>query len=218
MKIAVIDYGMGNLFSVAQALFRLGCEVVVTADATEIHRADGVVLPGVGAFPDAMKRLEETGLKVVLEQLKETQKPLLGICLGMQLLFEESEEVTPTKGLGFFKGRIARFAGVTNEGVSYRVPHMGWNELVFKQVPAWLEDVTLPEERHVYFVHSFYATEMDAAELVASADYFDMDVPGIVQTGSVTGMQFHPEKSGTLGFFLLEQWLKGVEEAKKHAN
>lgn len=213
MRIAVIDYGMGNLFSVEQALKRLGCNVAVTADPKVIDLADAVVLPGVGAFPDAMKRLEETGFLTVIQQLKETNKPLLGICLGMQLLFEESEEVTPTKGLGFFKGRIARFSGKTEEGVSYRVPHMGWNELEFKTMPEWLENTSLPEERHVYFVHSFYATEMEPSELVASADYCGIDVPGIVQVGSVTGMQFHPEKSGTLGFFLLEQWLKSVEVA-----
>lgn len=214
MKIAVIDYGMGNLFSVEQALKRLGCDVVVTADKLEIQAADAVILPGVGAFPDAMKRLQETELLSVLEELKSSQKPLLGICLGMQLLFEESEEVTPTKGLGFFKGRIARFSGVTESGETYRVPHMGWNDLELKTVPVWLQDITLPEERHVYFVHSFYATDMDAAELVASADYYGIDVPGIVQNGMVTGMQFHPEKSGELGFFLLEQWLKGVEGAE----
>lgn len=212
MRIAVIDYGMGNLFSVEQALKRLGCHVAVTSDPEVIQIADAVVLPGVGAFPDAMKRLEETNLLSVLEQLKGSQKPLLGICLGMQLLFEESVEVTPTKGLGFFKGRIARFSGVTEDGVMYRVPHMGWNELQFSRMPEWVSNATLPEERHVYFVHSFYATDMDPAELVASADYFGIDVPGIVQVGSITGMQFHPEKSGTLGFFLLEQWLKSVEE------
>lgn len=213
MKIAVIDYGMGNLFSVEQALKRLDCEVAVTADKATILAADAVVLPGVGAFPDAMKRLEETDLLAVLQELKSTQKPLLGICLGMQLLFEESEEVSPTKGLGFFKGRIARFSGVTVDGVSYRVPHMGWNELELKIIPQWLNEVTLPVERHVYFVHSFYATEMDSAELVASADYHGIEVPGIVQVGSITGMQFHPEKSGKFGFFLLEQWLKGVKES-----
>lgn len=211
MRIAVVDYGMGNLFSVEQALKRLGCHVAVTADPAVIEIADAVILPGVGAFPDAMKRLEETELLSVLQQLKETNKPLLGICLGMQLLFEESEEVALTKGLGFFKGRIARFSGVSEEGVSYRVPHMGWNELEFKAIPQWLEGVSFPAERHVYFVHSFYATDMNPTELVASADYFGIDVPGIVQVGSVTGMQFHPEKSGTLGFFLLEQWLKSVE-------
>lgn len=207
MKIGVIDYGMGNLFSVEQALKRLGCEVIVTADERELDTADALLLPGVGAFPDAMKRLAETNLDRYLQKVKAENRPLLGICLGMQLLFEESEEVTPTKGLGFFKGSIKRFSGV-NEEKAYRVPHMGWNELVVANRPAWLKDGAPAD--HVYFVHSFYATQMDEAELVAYADYSGIRVPGIVANGSITGMQFHPEKSGALGVYLLKQWLEGV--------
>lgn len=213
MKIGVLDYGMGNLFSVEQALKRLGCDVVVTADPKVLKATDALVLPGVGAFPDAMSRLEETGLLGFLQEVKREQKPLLGICLGMQLLFEESEEVAPTKGLGFFKGSIVRFSGKTEAGSAYRVPHMGWNELQIKKVPQWLQNSTMPTDRHVYFVHSFFAKDMDPRELVASADYHDIDVPGIVQAGSITGMQFHPEKSGTFGVYLLEKWLMGVKEA-----
>lgn len=207
MKIGVIDYGMGNLFSVEQALKRLGCEVLVTADENELDTADALLLPGVGAFPDAMKRLAETKLDCYLQKVKTENRPLLGICLGMQLLFEESEEVAPTKGLGFFKGSIQRFSGM-NEGKAYRVPHMGWNELIVTNRPIWLQDEA--PAKHVYFVHSFYAAEIDEMELVAYADYSGIKVPGIVANGSVTGMQFHPEKSGALGVYLLEQWLKGV--------
>ncbi|MFJ7738216.1 imidazole glycerol phosphate synthase subunit HisH [Lysinibacillus sp. NPDC097287] len=207
MKIGVIDYGMGNLFSVEQALKRLGCDVVVTADENELDTADALLLPGVGAFPDAMKRLAETKLDRYLYTVKEGNRPLLGICLGMQLLFEKSEEVVPTKGLGFFKGSIKRFSGISEDQV-YRVPHMGWNELAVTNRPTWLKDEA--PAKHVYFVHSFYATEIDETELVAYADYSGIQVPGIVANGSVTGMQFHPEKSGALGVYLLEQWLKGV--------
>ncbi|MDM5335009.1 imidazole glycerol phosphate synthase subunit HisH [Ureibacillus composti] len=210
MKIGVIDYGMGNLFSVEQALKRLNCEVIVSSDETELDSADAIILPGVGAFPDAMKRLSETNLDEYIRKVKDSNKPLLGICLGMQLLFEEGEEVAPTKGFGFFKGKISRFSGETSEGVAYRVPHMGWNTLEFSSTPNWLEGKEFPESRHVYFVHSFYAANIDPEQLVASADYYDMNVPGIVQSGSVTGMQFHPEKSGEFGVFLLEQWLNGV--------
>lgn len=131
MRIGVIDYGMGNLFSVEQALKRLDAEVVVTSDEKELGTADALVLPGVGAFPDAMKRLEETGL---IDFIRNNNKPLLGICLGMQLMFEESEEVTPTTGLGIFKGSIKRFTDVS------RIPHMGWNELELAHLPAWLEE------------------------------------------------------------------------------
>lgn len=207
MKIGVIDYGMGNLFSVEQALKRLGCEVIVTADEQELNTADALLLPGVGAFPDAMKRLAETKLDRYLQKVQAENRPLLGICLGMQLLFEESEEVTPTKGLGFFKGSIQRFSGI-NEGKAYRVPHMGWNELVVANRPTWLKDDA--PAKHVYFVHSFYAANMDSEELVAYADYNGIKVPGIVANGSITGMQFHPEKSGALGVYLLKQWLEGV--------
>ncbi|MGE6515148.1 imidazole glycerol phosphate synthase subunit HisH [Lysinibacillus sphaericus] len=207
MKIGVIDYGMGNLFSVEQALKRLGCDVNVTADVNELDTADALLLPGVGAFPDAMKRLADTNLTSYLHKVKAENRPLLGICLGMQLLFDDSDEVSSTKGLGFFKGSIQRFSGV-HEGQQYRVPHMGWNELVMANRPAWLKDEV--PAKHAYFVHSFYATGMDANELVAYADYQGIKVPGIVANGAITGMQFHPEKSGELGVYLLEQWLKGV--------
>ena len=201
MKIGVIDYGMGNLFSVEQALKRLNLNAFVTSDIKELEAVDALILPGVGAFPDAMKRLQETGL---IDFITQTKKPLLGICLGMQLMFEESEEVAPTKGLGIFKGSIERFKNVS------RIPHMGWNELELAQTPEWLASKDLPQDRHVYFVHSFYATNMAAEELVAFADYEGVQVPGIVARDNFTGMQFHPEKSGQLGVFLLREWLQGV--------
>lgn len=207
MKIGVIDYGMGNLFSVEQALKRLGCEVIVSSDEIELDATDALLLPGVGAFPDAIKRLAETNLDQYLKKVKTKNRPLLGICLGMQLLFEQSEEVTTTQGLGFFKGSIKRFSG-DNVGQKYRVPHMGWNELVVTKRPSWLKGEGTA--RHVYFVHSFYATDIDETELVAYADYHGIKVPGIVANGSITGMQFHPEKSGELGVDLLKQWLEGV--------
>lgn len=202
MKIGVIDYGMGNLFSVEQALKRLNAEVIVTSDKAQLDRADALVLPGVGAFPDAMKRLQETDL---INYIKETKKPLLGICLGMQLMFEESDEVTPTIGLGIFKGRIERFKGVA------RIPHMGWNDLTLQQIPKWLQNKSLPKDRFVYFVHSFYATNIALQQLVAAAHYEGVNVPGIVTRDNYTGMQFHPEKSGQFGIFLLREWANGVE-------
>jgi glutamine amidotransferase len=202
VKIAVIDYGMGNLFSVEQALKRLNADVVITNDAAELNAAAAYVLPGVGAFPDAMKRLAETGL---IEFMQTTKKPLLGICLGMQLMFERSEEVTPTEGLHIFQGSVERFQGVS------RIPHMGWNELVLTQMPSWLEGKRLPADRYVYFVHSFYATRIDEAQLVGFADYEGVGVPGIVAKDNYTGMQFHPEKSGKFGVFLLRAWLRQVE-------
>lgn len=201
MKIGVIDYGMGNLFSVEQALKKLDAEVIVTNDKAQLQAVDALVLPGVGAFPDAMKRLEETGL---IEFIQTTKKPLLGICLGMQLLFEESDEVTRTKGLGIFTGHIKRFEDVS------RIPHMGWNSLELQQTPNWLDEEALPVARHVYFVHSFYASDMNNDQLVAYADYENVQVPGIIAKANFTGMQFHPEKSSQFGVHLLTAWAKGV--------
>lgn len=203
MKIGVIDYGMGNLYSVEQALLRLGVEVVVSADMKVLEQTDALILPGVGAFPDAMKRLTDLNFVPFIRKWKQENKPLLGICLGMQLLFESSEEVSYTKGIGIFKGKIERFQNVS------RIPHMGWNELEFKQSPQWLKQDE-SKSSFVYFVHSFYATNMDEAQLVAFADYEEVSVPGIVANGSVYGMQFHPEKSGEFGVALLRGWLEGV--------
>lgn len=202
MKIGLIDYGMGNLFSVEQALRRLNADVIVTSNRNELNTMDALILPGVGAFPDAMKKLQEANL---IDFIKETKKPFLGICLGMQLMFEESEEVTQTKGLGIFEGRIERFEGVS------RIPHMGWNDLTLHQKPTWLQKQAPPNDRFVYFVHSFYATNLKCEQLIASAQYETVEVPGIVVKDNFTGMQFHPEKSGELGFYLLREWANGLE-------
>lgn len=203
MKIGIIDYGMGNLFSVEQALKRLNVDPFISSNIDELNNCDGLILPGVGAFPDAMKRLNEAGLdKFIIEQ----KKPLLGICLGMQLLFEKSDEVTLTEGLGIFKGHVKRFEGVS------RIPHMGWNDLQIVTQPKWLQNKQIPEQTYVYFVHSFYATQFAQDELVAFADYEGVQVPGIMQKDNFCGMQFHPEKSGEFGMFLLNEWLKGVEK------
>ena len=194
MKIAVIDYGMGNLFSVEQALNRLGADVIVTSNAADFEKVDGIVLPGVGAFPDAMARLVELEL---IAPIQKTTKPLLGICLGMQLLFEESEEVRKTKGLGILKGRIEKFKNVS------RIPHIGWNELTFT-------DGVHFGQNYVYFVHSFYANETLQEEVIAYTDYEGVKVPAIVGRHNFTGMQFHPEKSGEFGMHLLQEWLQKV--------
>ncbi|MBO9598144.1 MAG: imidazole glycerol phosphate synthase subunit HisH [Cohnella sp.] len=195
--IAIIDYGMGNLHSVSKAVERLGCEAVVTSDPATILAAEGAILPGVGAFGDAMGYLRETGLDAVVKQYAATGKPLLGICLGMQLLFAESEEHGLNKGLNLLPGRVVRFQG------SYKIPHMGWNELTFKQASPLFEGV---EPGHVYFVHSFHVLPENKADLLAVTDYHQ-PVTAIVGRGSLFGMQFHPEKSGALGMRLLEKFV-----------
>ncbi|WP_214826428.1 imidazole glycerol phosphate synthase subunit HisH [Exiguobacterium algae] len=188
MKVAVIDYGMGNVFNVERALQAIGCQVVITKDPAAIESADAILLPGVGAFPQAMQSLEVTGLIPLLKRMAK-EKPFLGICLGMQLLFESSTEGMPTEGLGLIKGTVERMH-------AKRLPHVGWNSIL--------------RDEDVYFVHSYKAVTSDAL-IVASAEYMGEQVPAIVQSGHVTGMQFHPEKSGKFGLSLLQEWKEAVE-------
>ena len=196
--IAIIDYGMGNLHSVSKAIERLGYEARVTSDPGVILAAEGAILPGVGAFGDAMANLRDTGLGAVVKEYAATEKPLLGICLGMQLLFDESEEHGRHEGLGLLPGRVVRFQG------PYKVPHMGWNELIFLQDSPLFEGL---EPGHVYFVHSYHVLPDRKEDLLAVTDYYQ-PVTAIVGRGNLYGMQFHPEKSGSLGRALLERFLK----------
>lgn len=196
--IAIIDYGMGNLHSVSKAVERLGFEAVITADPQIILEADGAILPGVGAFGDAMQNLRNTKLDEVTKFYAASGKPMLGICLGMQLLFSESEEYGRNEGLNLLPGNVIRFQG------DYKVPHMGWNKLAFSQAQSPLFEGL--EEGHVYFVHSFHVKPELASDLLATTDY-NQQVTAIVGRGNVYGMQFHPEKSGDLGMQLLGNFL-----------
>jgi glutamine amidotransferase len=189
---------MGNLHSVSKAVERLGFEYVVTADEKELLAADGAILPGVGAFSDAMEQLAATGLKDAVLRYAAGGKPLLGICLGMQLLFTSSEEHGRHDGLNLLPGRVVRFQG------DYKVPHMGWNRLSFTQPSPLFAGL---EEGHVYFVHSYHARPELASDLLAVTDYHQ-PVTAIVGRGNVFGMQFHPEKSGAVGMQLLGNFLK----------
>lgn len=201
MTVAIVDYGMGNLHSVSKAVERLGYECVVTGDAEQILAADSVILPGVGAFGDAMEQLRESGLDRVVKQVAEGTQPLLGICLGMQLLFSSSEEHGSHEGLDILSGSVVRFA--PRDG--YKVPHMGWNKLSFRQPQSPLfADL---DEGHVYFVHSYHALVANENDLLAVTDY-GYPVTAIVGQDNVFGMQFHPEKSGELGIKLLGNFLK----------
>lgn len=195
--IAIIDYGAGNLFSVANALSYLGEAYQITNDVSAIRKADGLILPGVGAFPYAMKRLWDTGL---VGELKEqvTEKPLLGICLGMQMLFEKSYEFEETEGLGFIPGAIDK---IPDTGL--KIPHMGWNQLDLHQKEnPLLRGVS--QNDCVYFVHSFMAYTPEE-NIAASCDY-GVKVPALVSSGNVYGAQFHPEKSGETGLQILRSF------------
>jgi imidazole glycerol-phosphate synthase subunit HisH len=204
--IGIVDYGMGNLFSVSKALERLGADYFISGDKEELLGADGLLVPGVGSFRDAMERLQVDTIK----EFAASGKPLLGICLGMQLLFEDSDENGLTKGLGLLPGKVRRFPGKTVAGETYKVPHMGWNKLEFVQSSPLLEGL---EEDFVYFVHSYYVSAVESEVLLAKADYHE-EVSAVVGRGNIYGMQFHPEKSSKLGMALLNNFLKLVEERK----
>lgn len=202
--IAIIDYGIGNIRSVEQALKYIGAEHIVTDDKEKILRSDGVILPGVGAFPKAMDVLEEKDLVCVLKEFGSSGKPLLGICLGMQLLFEKSEELQDCNGLNLLPGVIRKLK------VPYKIPHMGWNELKKEgEISLWngVEDGSF-----VYYVHSYYADCPN--EIVYGASQYGVQVPGFVAKGNIYGAQFHPEKSGDIGMQMLKNF-KGVVEAWK---
>ncbi|MGI6013090.1 MAG: imidazole glycerol phosphate synthase subunit HisH [Oscillospiraceae bacterium] len=198
---AIIDYGVGNLFSLASSLQYLGLESVVTSDAAAIRDADRIILPGVGAFGDAMQKLEATGLIPVLDEQVAAGKPLLGICLGMQMLFESSLEYGEHKGLGYIKGQVCPLTeDLQAVGQSLKVPHMGWNSLNIRE-PKHPIMKNMPQGAYVYFVHSFYAKNCEDS-IVADAEY-GVTVPATVAAGNVCGCQFHPEKSGTIGLAIL---------------
>ncbi|MEH7179484.1 imidazole glycerol phosphate synthase subunit HisH [Neobacillus vireti] len=204
--IGIVDYGMGNLFSVSKALERLNADYFISGDREELLSAEALLLPGVGSFRDAMEVLQADTIK----EFAASGKPLLGICLGMQLLFEDSDENGLTKGLGLLPGKVRRFPGKTADGEIYKVPHMGWNKLEFVQSSPLLEGL---DEDYVYFVHSYYVSAENSEVLLAKADYHE-EVSAVVGKDNIFGMQFHPEKSSKLGMALLNNFLKLVEERK----
>ncbi|MEH7252698.1 imidazole glycerol phosphate synthase subunit HisH [Neobacillus niacini] len=204
--IGIVDYGMGNLFSVSKALERLNADYFISGEKDDLLRADALLLPGVGSFRDAMEVLQADTIK----EFAASGKPLLGICLGMQLLFEDSDENGLTKGLGLLPGKVRRFPGMTADGEVYKVPHMGWNKLEFVQSSPLLAGL---EEDYVYFVHSYYVSAENSEVLLAKADYHE-EVSAVVGKDNIFGMQFHPEKSSKLGMALLNNFLQFVEERK----
>lgn len=196
--IAIVDYGVGNLFSLQSALSYIGCETKLTSIADEIKKADKIILPGVGAFKDAAKKLFESGLAHIVENEANGGKPLLGICLGMQLLFNESHEYGVHKGLGLIEGRVLAMEDSICDK-SLKIPHIGWNPLNIIKSDGVFKYVQSGEQ--VYYVHS-YAAENCQNSVLATSEY-GMTVTGVVKSDNVYGMQFHPEKSGNTGLSLL---------------
>ena len=196
--IAIVDYGVGNLFSLKSSLVAIGANAVVTADPQMLRAADKIILPGVGAFGDAAKKLSDSGLAEVLIEEARAGKPLLGICLGMQLLFETSYEYGIHRGLGLIPGEIRPIAEVIPAGL--KIPHIGWNALSFPGEKSPLFRY-INEGDHVYFVHSYYAVNC-ADYVIATAEY-GAPLTAAAQRGNVFGCQFHPEKSGAVGLNIL---------------
>ena len=195
--IAILDYSVGNLFSLRSSLSCLGLESKLTADPGELRAADRIILPGVGAFGDAMDKLKDTGLVPLIRE-ESQKKPLLGICLGMQLLFDESCEYGRHEGLGFVPGKIASLAEDL-EDKRLKVPHIGWNALRIVRDDPLFKYVR--DGEYVYYVHSFYGR--DCAESTLATSEYGLTVTGVVRRGLVWGTQFHPEKSGDTGLRLL---------------
>ena len=192
--IAIVDYGMGNLRSVEKAFAHLGLSARITADPETLSAASHVVLPGVGAFGDAMRNIEQKNLRGAIDRALQSGKPFLGICLGMQLLFCDSLEYGRTQGLNFLPGSVKPF-----EARGIKIPHMGWNQLDTKENPL------ISGQPYVYFVHSFHAAQVPDEYVIATADYGET-FPAAVRKGNVFGFQFHPEKSGDAGLDMLKRF------------
>jgi len=198
--IAIIDYGVGNLRSVEKAFHFIGCDAVITSDVKAASEAERIVLPGVGAFSDAMENLKNAGMIEVVRDAIAANKPFLGICLGMQLLFDYSEEGgSRIEGLGIFRGAIKQLP----RDVGLKVPHMGWNSLNMKEASPLFDKI--PLNPYVYFVHSFYLAAEDR-ELVAATVEYGVRFDAAIGRGNVFATQFHPEKSGSIGLDMLRNW------------
>ncbi len=196
--IAVLDYGVGNLFSLCSSLKAIGAEAVVTADANIIRTADKLILPGVGAFADAAKKLRESGIGDLLKEEVAAGKPIMGICLGMQLLFEKSHEYGVHEGLGLLKGEVLPFSQVLD--ATYKIPHIGWNALQIEKASPLFRYIKNGD--YVYFVHSFYVPEGMSA--TAATTEYGIRFTASVAERNVFGCQFHPEKSGAVGLAMLK--------------
>lgn len=197
--IAIIDYGAGNIQSVYKALKFIGADCKVTSDKDEILNADGAILPGVGSFGDAMDTMTKRGIKDTIIEYTKSGKPFLGICLGLQLLFPESEETPGVKGLDIFKGTITK---IPNQNRTLKIPHMGWNNISIKQKNGIFKDIE--GEPYVYFVHSFYLKAQDK-DIVAATTQYGVEIDAAVQKGNIIATQFHPEKKWW-------SWTKNVKE------
>ena len=211
-KVTLLDYGMCNMLNVARAFRHSGADLTITEDPAVAAAADRLVVPGVGAFSDSMQEVARRGHDQVIAEFAETGRPLLGICVGMQILFEGSEEFGDTKGLGLLPGYVRAVPKTTADGAKQRVPHIGWNHLIRPAGTNRSWDGTLLEpfegsEPAVYFVHSFSAEPADQGDRLADADYGGYRICAAINRGNVTATQFHPERSGVVGLRLIDRFI-----------
>jgi imidazole glycerol-phosphate synthase subunit HisH len=208
-KVGIIDYNLGNLFSVCQACKEVGIHIVMCKEAHDLDSLDAFILPGVGSFKEAMNNMRKSGMdKALVEEVKKG-KPLFGICLGLQLLFDWSEEFGETKGLGILNGRVKKFPDRTANGEKIRIPNIGWNSVKIKE--SRITDDTTPlseisENDHVYFVHSYYVETKNKEYVLSTTNYGSIDYPSSVLLGNIFATQFHPEKSAEKGLSIYRNW------------
>ncbi|MBI5240011.1 MAG: imidazole glycerol phosphate synthase subunit HisH [Elusimicrobia bacterium] len=210
MKLVVVDYGLGNLYNLGNAFARCGRTVEVSHDPAVLRAADALILPGVGAFGDGKRRLEALGLDAVIRSAAEAGAAILGICLGMQLLMDTSEEFGLHQGLGLIAGEVLHFHSHPAFDRSAKVPHMGWNDILPQREHPLLRGLAAPD---MYFVHSYYARAADASQVLATARYGGVEFCSVVGRGRILGCQFHPEKSSASGLRLIENFIGMIEDS-----
>lgn len=208
-KVTVLDYGVGNLLSVKRGLEHFGAEVKITSEYRDIQKADRLVFPGVGAFPNAMQTLEKLGLIDPIKVFVKTGKPFMAICLGMQLLMEESDEFQITKGLGMLKGKVTKLPSKNIQNVRHKVPHIGWSKIKpGKNLSNWNSTLLADNSPndYAYFVHSYHVIPLEPATILATTDFNGIDVVAAVKSENITAFQFHPEKSSNVGLKILNRF------------
>jgi len=213
VKVAIIDYGLGNLFSINNACKLVGLNTIITKDIDVINDADALILPGVGAFGDAMNSLNNNNLTQTIYEFVKTGKPFLGICLGMQLLFSESEEFGSNKGLNLINGKIVKFPSINNNGDKVRVPQIQWNQIYAEVKNRWkdspLKDIA--EGSYMHFVHSYFAIPEDKNDILTYTEYEGIRYASAVKKGNIIGIQYHPEKSARDGIKIYQNWANFIK-------